>query len=166
MVVCLQGYWLSIWIVARIHQSWSSGAETKSRINIDSKLNNELYSYKCGVSWTMPGHINSLWLSDAICQHWPGSPLAQVMACCLTAPSHYLNQCWLIIKCVLWPSPENNFTRCADEFNPLTCVGRLHLWNDYHTPRVNELTMSIRYKHFLRQPTSYYVLKFTTNVLL
>ena len=26
---------------------------------------------------------------------WP--TLAQVMACCLTAPSHYLNQCWLII---------------------------------------------------------------------
>ena len=24
-----------------------------------------------------------------------GSTLAQVMACCLTAPSHYLNQCWL-----------------------------------------------------------------------
>ena len=27
-----------------------------------------------------------------------GSTLAQVMACCLTAPSHYLNQCWLIIS--------------------------------------------------------------------
>ena len=24
--------------------------------------------------------------------------LAQVMACCLMAPSHYLNQCWLIIN--------------------------------------------------------------------
>ena len=27
--------------------------------------------------------------------HRPGSTLAQVMACCLTAPRHYLNQCWL-----------------------------------------------------------------------
>ena len=27
-----------------------------------------------------------------------GSTLAQVMACCLKAPSHYLNQCWLIIN--------------------------------------------------------------------
>ena len=26
----------------------------------------------------------------------------QVMACCLTAPSHYLNQCWLIISEVMW----------------------------------------------------------------
>ena len=25
-----------------------------------------------------------------------GSTLAQVMACCLTAPNHYLNQCWLV----------------------------------------------------------------------
>ena len=26
------------------------------------------------------------------------STLAQIMDCCLTAPSHYLNQCWLIIN--------------------------------------------------------------------
>ena len=31
-------------------------------------------------------------------QHRSGSTLAQVMACCLTAASHYLNQCWLIIS--------------------------------------------------------------------
>ena len=29
---------------------------------------------------------------------WYGSTLAQVMACCLMAPSHYLNQCWLTIS--------------------------------------------------------------------
>ena len=28
------------------------------------------------------------------------------MVCCLTAPSHYLNQCWLIISKVLHQSPE------------------------------------------------------------
>ena len=28
------------------------------------------------------------------------------MACCLTAPSHYLNQCWLIIRGVLWHTSE------------------------------------------------------------
>ena len=32
--------------------------------------------------------------------------LVQVMACCLTAPSHYLYQCWLIIIKVLWHSYE------------------------------------------------------------
>ena len=40
--------------------------------------------------------INSLWSSDII--WWPrsGSTLSQVTACCLTVPSHYLTQCWLI----------------------------------------------------------------------
>ena len=38
------------------------------------------------------------------------STLAQVMAWCQMAPSHYLNHCWLTIKGVLWYSPENNFT--------------------------------------------------------
>ena len=45
--------------------------------------------------------INSLWPSDTKWRHRYGSTLAQVMACCLTAPSHYLNQCWLIISEVL-----------------------------------------------------------------
>ena len=47
-------------------------------------------------------HFNSLWLSDAIWRQGSGSTLAQVMACCLTAPSHYLNQSWLIIIKVKW----------------------------------------------------------------
>ena len=55
--------------------------------------------------------INSLWPSDTIWQHKSGWTLAQVMACCLTAPSHYLNQSWLIISKVQWHSSESNFTR-------------------------------------------------------
>ena len=39
----------------------------------------------------------SLWPCDTIWRQRSGPTLAQVMACCLTAPSHYLNQCWLII---------------------------------------------------------------------
>ena len=42
--------------------------------------------------------FNSFWPSDAIWRHRSESTLDQVMACCLTAPSHYLNQCWLISK--------------------------------------------------------------------
>ena len=53
--------------------------------------------------------INSLWPSDAIWWHKSGSTLAQVVACCLTAPSHYLNQCWLISQ-VQWRSSHGNFT--------------------------------------------------------
>ena len=37
--------------------------------------------------------INTLWPTDAIWRHRSGSTLAQAMACCLMAPSHYLNQC-------------------------------------------------------------------------
>ena len=43
-------------------------------------------------------YFNSMRPSDAIWWHRYGSTLAQVMAWCLTAPSHYLNQCWLIIS--------------------------------------------------------------------
>ena len=55
--------------------------------------------------------INSLWPSDTIWRHKSGSTLAQVMACCLTAPSHYLNECWLTISKVQWHPSESNFTR-------------------------------------------------------
>ena len=54
--------------------------------------------------------INSLWPSDAIWRHGSVSTLAQVMACCLMAPSHYLNQFWVMISAVLWHSPDSNFT--------------------------------------------------------
>ena len=68
------------------------------------------------VSW-----INSLGPSDTIWQQRSGSTLAQVMACCLTAPSHYLNQCWLIIIEVEWHSskPKGKFTRDTSAINSL-----------------------------------------------
>ena len=54
--------------------------------------------------------INSFWPSDTIWWHRSGSTLAQVMTCCLTAPSHYLNQCCQIISEVLRHSPDGYFT--------------------------------------------------------
>ena len=42
--------------------------------------------------------INPLWASDTIWWYRSGSTLAQIMAWCHQAPSHYLNQYWLIIK--------------------------------------------------------------------
>ena len=53
--------------------------------------------------------INIFWPNKAMWQHISKSILAEVMACCLTAPSHYLNQCWLISK-VQWHSSEMNCT--------------------------------------------------------
>ena len=40
---------------------------------------------------TRCGLVTVIWCQGS------GSTLAQVMAYCLTAPSHYLNQCWLVI---------------------------------------------------------------------
>ena len=56
--------------------------------------------------------------SDEYGDHRSGSTSAQVMAWCLTPPSHYLNQCGLNMRCVLWHSPESNFTRSAQDINP------------------------------------------------
>ena len=47
-----------------------------------------------------------------------GSTLVQVMACCLMASIHYLNQCWLIISEVMWHSTEDNLTRNASVIRP------------------------------------------------
>ena len=44
------------------------------------------------------------------------------MDCCLTAPSHYLKQCRLMISGVLWHSPDNNFTENTQDIN---------CWNEF-----------------------------------
>ena len=66
--------------------------------------------YSVHLSITRPQWINSLGPCDAIWQCRSVSTLAQAMACCLTASSHYLNQCWLIISKVPWHSYEGNLT--------------------------------------------------------
>ena len=62
-------------------------------------------------------NINSLWLRDAIWRYRHGPTLAQVMACCLAAPSHCLNQCWLIISKVLGHSTEDIIIRRFEDTN-------------------------------------------------
>ena len=81
--------------------------------------------------------VNSLWPSDATWQHIYGSRLAQAMAWCRQAPSHYLNQCWLLISEVLWHSPLSNFTVSDeatilynefDHYTLLTTPSPRHQW--------------------------------------
>ena len=76
------------------------------------------YIYKLMVSYIdtviiQPGlvPIKSLGPSDAIWRWRSWSTLVQVMASCLTAPNHYVNQCWLIISEVLWHSSEDIIIR-------------------------------------------------------
>ena len=66
---------------------------------------------------TRPQWVNWLWPCDTIWRQRSGSTLAQVMAWCLMAPSHYLNQCWLIITEVLWHSLNTNFIRSHEEIS-------------------------------------------------
>ena len=35
---------------------------------------------------------------------------SHIMACCLTVPSHYLNECWILIREARWHSSESNST--------------------------------------------------------
>ena len=49
--------------------------------------------FSCCGQW-----VNSLWPSFNIFWYRSGSTLAQAVACCLMAPRHYLNQCWLKIN--------------------------------------------------------------------
>ena len=59
--------------------------------------------------WSSETMINSLWPGDTI----DLGQMAQEIACCLMALSHYLNQCWLFfISKVLWHSPGSNLTVC------------------------------------------------------
>ena len=69
--------------------------------------------------------------------------LAQVLACCLMAPSHYLNQFYPIISEVLRHSPESNFTGNASD---------IHAWYEFEnyyikitvaSPRGSELIQNI-----------------------
>ena len=58
--------------------------------------------------WLIPA-INSLWPIAVLWRHRSASILAQVLICCLMAPSHYLNQYWFLINEDWCHSPESNF---------------------------------------------------------
>ena len=55
-----------------------------------------------------PQWVNLLFASDSLWHHKTCLTLVQVMACCLTAPNHNLNQCWLTLQEVLWHSLQGN----------------------------------------------------------
>ena len=84
-----------------------------------------------------------------------GSTLAQVMACCLRAPSHYLNQCWLIISGLLQHAYQSNFIGCVREFNLQHELENYSLEFLPHHPGANELTwlsinmFYIKWLHFM-----------------
>ena len=79
--------------------------------------------------------IDSLWSSDTMQQHRSGSTLVQVMAWCLMAPSHCLDQCWHIINEVFWHSLEGNITRSAYPYHGF----RYYTFENYY---ISQISMS------------------------
>ena len=79
------------------HAKYLFGYKTKSK-NLLVKLGPVVT--QCNLTiWPISNNttgFHSLWCSDTIWWHRSGSTWVQLMACCLMAPSHYLNQCWLI----------------------------------------------------------------------
>ena len=71
--------------------------------------------------------FNSLWPSDAIRRQRSRSTLAQEMACCLTAPSHHLNQCLLIISEVQVTFILGQFHKRSLKHLSLKSVWKLHI---------------------------------------
>ena len=68
-------------------------------------------------------YVNSLSPSVAIWRHRTWSTLIQVMACCLTAPSHYLNQYGHLVSKVLEHSSEGIIIRRAEDNNQYDKIG-------------------------------------------
>ena len=64
---------------------------------------------------TRPQWVNLMWLRDIL--QWHKSGMAELMACCRMAPSHYLNQFFSLVGfCNIYMRP--NFARIAHELNP------------------------------------------------
>ena len=81
------------------------------------------------------------WPCGDIWHRWFRSMLVQVMACCLMAPSHYMNQCWITINQVLWHSFQSNrwFKIWILKVSiPNFCLTFSHLKSQPHLPGANK----------------------------
>ena len=85
--------------------SWTCEATTSTE-PVGIACDTEGTNYHYVISLTHCGLV----MAYGIWRHISESTLVQTMAWCLTAPSHYLNQRWLIISEILWHAPQRNFT--------------------------------------------------------
>ena len=106
IALCWYGWTLISWFIGLFSIHCIS-------ISILVHLNNyaHILQFVCFVAVSSMGPSDAIWR----CRSW--STLVHVMACCLTAPSHYLNQCWLIISKVLWHSSEDIIARKFKDTN-------------------------------------------------
>ena len=92
-LLVMPGAWITKIIFIKIHVIQQKFFNMASDWLVAVLLGNQ----KPGLKINM--NSNSLTPSDAIWRDRSGSTLAQVMAYCLTTPSHYLNKCWSLRCC-------------------------------------------------------------------
>ena len=104
--------WYCPYISSHCISQWigAIGAILLTKIN---SISHGLDAWICNYMSVKMWLINTMCPSDTIWWNITGSTLAQVMDCCLTAPSHYPNPCWLLISEILWHSTQSNFTANA-----------------------------------------------------
>ena len=97
-------------------------------------------AYACVPPFTRKTYIDALKLSDAIWWQRSELTLAQVMACCQTAPSHYLNQYQLIVNMALVSFIRQQFQTKCSRWQYLRGIWNHILTFLSHLPGANELT--------------------------
>ena len=113
------------WVSTTMHSAWCKRGFTLE----SASLYNSVAS--------LCAFINSLCPSDTIWRQRSGSTLAQIMACCLTAPSHYLNQCWLEIIGIHPSAISQKMHKiCQQKFS----LKLKYSWIFMHLSGANELT--------------------------
>ena len=103
----------------------------------------------------MKGELTHCGLGTPYGWHSSESTMAQVMACCLTAPSHYLNQCWLIFSEDLNDSPVGNFTGSAQDTYPWYEFG--DYWFDITAPSLRGQWVNPLHAKFFRGNINIYL---------
>ena len=96
-----------------------------------------------------------MWPSDAMWWHRFGATLAQIMACCLMAPSHYLFLCWVIIKGVLAFTWEQFYENLICKL-----CSKITFWNYLYITQgqwVNQVFKEYTLKLLLSSPSSQWV---------
>ena len=94
-----------------------------------------LHKHWC-VICTDPSLLNLIWLSDAKWCRRSWSTFAEILDCCLTAPSHYINQCWQLINELLWHSSLELFCREWSRCQSPKCIQKwqshiCHWWTHW-----------------------------------
>ena len=144
LVECNNAFWILQFWILQMSTAWYDSNLFDREIWLYSFLTTfeytSLLDYVINMNRIYCKCIHSLWHSNAIWWHRSGSTQAQVMTCCLTAPGHYLIQCWIITACVLWLSPVDNFTR-SDELNPQ------HMCSEIRPPYLTG-TLSLTWMNF------------------